>query len=406
MLASVELSPGDARQSEHVQPRAASGAIAASAVNAAIFSDTPFPLSDMDPAASPSQSPLKTATPARPVMGVALMVALLVTIFLVLRCVYHLSTVSNAFKGTKGRRISDHGLPNNPCELPQQDQQRRQDPQQEVAGAAVAIPEASVGPHSVEGAAGLAPTPPPVQDYPLATHLDLIDVHDKSTSMEVWMLQVEATEAGVGKGCKFFDAKTPDLLLEGVKLVGGLQVVDFSEEVNEGERRQFMVTLGQCKDRVERLVGQSKCHWIDLCNAQASLLKSNADRVSVYLQKVHGPHPVSPEDPAVGAMMDLRKTINSATKVCEDAEVIFTAFPEVSNLGSALSSLSSGIHEAESLLMGAADACAKAWTEQLTLLRQMLQGEGDEPRQRLSDGIQTAKETLRLLRSISGTTPK
>ncbi|CDI79925.1 hypothetical protein EAH_00012820 [Eimeria acervulina] len=335
------------------------------------------------------------------------MLALLVTSFLLLRCAYHLSTTANAPEETKGRRVSDHELPN-PCELPQQQRQRQQEPEQEVAGAAAAIPEAAVGASSGQSVtASTGPTPALPKGYSAVTHLDPASLYAHSASMAAWMLQVEAAEAGIGEGGKSEEAHICYLACEGLKLVKHLEAVTFSAEVVPGDQQEFLEAIGECSQLVGRLAEQVECRWTAVCKKHTKLVRSDVEGAWSHLRRALRRDLLDPGDPTVGAMIGLRETVNTAMKVYEEGATICATLRGAGGLGDALISLSAVITAAVESLDLAANACAEAWIKRLTDLRRMLQAEapeGNEARQKLLDGIQAAKTVQRILGFISGKT--
>ncbi|CDJ28609.1 uncharacterized protein EMH_0001840 [Eimeria mitis] len=354
-----------------------------------------------------SQPILNASSPTRPVItGVALMLALFVATFLVLRCFHHISTMSSASKGASSRRLSDHGR-HDPCDAPQdrEEQQQQQQQQEDVAGAAGPLPGAVAGaPSGAEAAASAPSTPSLPAGYSSAVHLGLLDVYEKTTYMNSWLSGADAAASSVGVGGTEFD----DLLRDGVKIVGELQAVTFAGHVGEEDRRDFLKTLDQCRSMTTRLAKQRESSCIDVCEVKASSLRSRFVGSSRHLEKTRRGHLLQPSDPEVQTMVGLREAVKSAQKVYNDTKSMFPDFLRLSGVQNSLKTLSAAIQEVEDSLMLAANACAESWARHLKALQPTAQTEGpdgERARQKLIEGMDTAKQMQTKLRYISGKEP-
>ncbi|CDI87346.1 hypothetical protein EPH_0075850 [Eimeria praecox] len=349
-------------------------------------------------------TPLNVPTPVRRIPAVALLLGVLAGIFLVLRCAYHISAASDASQKTKGRRISDDGFPN-PCELPQEPKEQRQSHElQEAAGAASARREASASPSSGEGAASLGwPAAPSRVKYP-SPLLDLIGLFDKTTSMQAWMLEVEAAQLEVGGFGLSGEAYMDALVRRGMEILQEVEGVGFSSEVRDEERQQFMHASGECSRLLKSLVEQGESHWVDACKAKIGILKSGVDTASSHMQRAPDQRRLGPDDPVLETMMGLRTAVGAAQEAHQRMHHILSTFPQLLALADAVGSLGAAIQGVEEALALAANACAEAWTKYLQDVRERWQAEGGEAGQQLLDDIAKAKEVQQKLRFISGGT--
>ncbi|CDJ36439.1 uncharacterized protein EMH_0085600 [Eimeria mitis] len=405
MLPATPVTPGATPPSEHLEMQGTSGAAEASSVHDAFLSYMPSPSTGMEH--DVSQPILNASSPTRPVItGVALMLALFVATFLVLRCFYHISTMSSASKGASGRRLSDHGR-HDPCDAPQdrEEQQQQQQQQQDVAGAAGPMPEAVAGaPSGAEAAASAPSTPSLPAGYSSAVHLDLLDVYGKSTYMNSWLSGADDAASSVRVGGTEYD----EVLRDGVKFLAALQAVTFAGDVGEEDRQEFLKTLDQCRKTATRLAQQREGSCIDVCEVKASSLRSRFVGSSRHLEKARSGHLLQPSDPELQTMMGLREAVKSAQKVYDDTKSMFPDFFGLSGVQNSLKSLSAAIQEAEDSLMLAANACADSWTRHLKALQPAAQAEGahgERARQKLIEGMDTAKQMQTKLRYISGKAP-
>lgn len=378
------------------------GAASPTLVNMEVFSSVPFSLTENGNAVPhPSVS---TPTLARFAAEVAPLLAVLVFIFLLVRCVYHIPT-TNAYRTTKGRRMSDHPW-ENPC---QPERQPGQEQGQDVPGApagAVAAPPA--GAASISSGEGPAAPPRPKQNFPAGYsppfHLDLMTLYTRSSGLNAWIISAELAEHNISKGEAVSTSDFEELLREAVDLLKDLKLIVFSKEVSDQERQSFINTLTQSTQLAKRLAERMKDHWAKSCNSQVHLLKSSFARAHDHMQRMLGGHVLQPSDPAILALVELRKALNDAKKVYDGIDNILSATRGLSTLGSSLGTLSKEIKEAEASLQQAVDACAGSWTRHLTDLNQQMQvgGSDERARQRLLDGMQTAKKVQEKLHIISG----
>ncbi|CDJ50272.1 hypothetical protein, conserved [Eimeria brunetti] len=340
--------------SEYLELQGPSGAAAASSIHKTVFSYEPPTLVDTEHLGPPAL--LNPSTLARPALRLALVAAVLVAVFLVLRCVYYISATSSPSRGTKGRRIAGHGW-TNPCDPLQQGQRQPQQRQQEAAGAAAARPEAVAGPSRAEQRP--PPLPPRHPLYFSATPLDLMSLFEKSTMMSTWLVQAEAAESELLAGGKPEGSDFTDMMAEGVRIVDSLKVISFSGEVRADERSGFMNTLGQCKATLRRLFQRAESSWVGDCEAQTEILNTGIGSASSHLGRMHHRHPIHPGDPALETMKKLRR---------------------------------------------AADAAAEAWIRHLREQHQVFQrrGGGDEAKQRLAHETSAGKAVREELVLIAG----